>query len=953
MGFLKQVSGGAIDLEGVFSPEVSQIATLGALYLTGGALAGAIGASATSGLSIALADTAISGATIVTAGYAIGTVASVFVMSEAMKAITGQGAAGGAANVNQNLATGILLNTASNVAGIPVIYGTRRVGGTRIFTEVSGASNEYLHLLIVLGEGEISAVPQVYIDNVPITDAKFAGLVSSTLYTGTDTQAAYGTLIAALPTKWTAAHQGKGVAYLALQLKYATTAFSGFPAITADVQGKKVYDPRSGLTAYSNNPALCIRDYLTNTRYGRGIAAALIDDGTIISAANYCDALVTVPGGSQARYTCDGVVDINQTAYDNIKALLTSCRGLLVYSGGLYKLMLDQPTAATFAFTEDNITGNWTITQPGRRSKYNRVTAGFFNPAASWNPDLAISDSSAYRLIDNSLLLEAKIDLPFCADLYRAQQLAGLHLKQSRFGVTCMFTAFQSGLRCEVGDVVSITHSTPGWSGKLFRVMQITIKDTDEVEVVVNEYDATVYNLDTLTAVTSTTTLTLPNVFAVPTPTGLSLSSGTSELLLNGDGTVTSRLKVAWTAPTNIFADKIEIQYQRSGISTWQTFTTTSSADGAAWVWPVQDGVLYNVRVRFVNTAGVQSPWVSGSHTIIGKTDPPPVFDVFTIMAQPDGTRQYNFGYTTTRSPVDWQGAEIRYISGTVATPDWASMSLLQDGRTFYTASPVELNAPLSGAYTFACKSIDTTGNESPYLVRSLTLPDRRLGSVFDEFYEKYEGWLGSLANCHIQDGYLTANDSTTWATLPATWAGWTRWNVAPASPITYITPVRDFGTIVTGQVNTTVDADGTALVEMATSANGTTWSAWGSAAAAFSTRWLKLRLTVTATGPFPVPVVRNFQYLINAPIRSKYINDVVLSALTGSYRIGTGDVRIPLAGTYSFLKRTSIVIQDSSAGTWTYARIDQALTYGPRWQFRLNGVLADPAFVDFFVEGF
>jgi hypothetical protein len=700
MGFLKQVSGGAIDLEGVFSPEVSQIATLGALYLTGGALAGAIGASATSGLSIALADTAISGATIVTAGYAIGTVASVFVMAEAMKAITGQGAAGGAANVNQNLATGILLNTASNVAGIPVIYGTRRVGGTRVFTEVSGASNEYLHLLIVLGEGEVSAAPQVYIDNVPITDAKFAGLVSSTLYTGTDTQAAYGTLIAALPTKWTAAHQGKGVAYLALQLKYATTAFGGFPTITADVQGKKVYDPRSGLTAYSNNPALCIRDYLTNTRYGRGIAAALIDDGTIISAANYCDALVTVPGGSQARYTCDGVVDINQTAYDNIKALLTSCRGLLVYSGGLYKLMLDQPTAATFTFTEDNITGNWTITQPGRRSKYNRVTAGFFNPAASWNPDLAISDSSAYRLIDNSLLLEAKIDLPFCADLYRAQQLAGLHLKQSRFGVTCMFTAFQSGLRCEVGDVVSITHSTPGWSGKLFRVMQITIKDTDEVEVVVNEYDATVYNLDTLTAVTSTTTLTLPNVFSVPTPTGLALSSGTSELLLNGDGTVTSRLKVAWTAPTNIFADKMEIQYQRSGISTWQTFTTTSSADGAAWVWPVQDGALYNVRVRFVNTAGVQSPWVLGSHTIIGKTAVPSDVSSVGFALETLGVRLS----WTAITDADRAGYEIRY-GGT----GWVDATFL----AFTTDSSYLWRMQTAGTQTVRIKAKDTTGNYS------------------------------------------------------------------------------------------------------------------------------------------------------------------------------------------------------------------------------------------------
>ena len=55
-------------------------------------------------------------------------------------------------------AQGILINSQSNVDPIPVIYGRRRVGGTRIFIEVSGTSNEYLHLVIVLGEGPLAAI---------------------------------------------------------------------------------------------------------------------------------------------------------------------------------------------------------------------------------------------------------------------------------------------------------------------------------------------------------------------------------------------------------------------------------------------------------------------------------------------------------------------------------------------------------------------------------------------------------------------------------------------------------------------------------------------------------------------------------------------------------------------------------------------------------------------------
>ncbi len=52
-------------------------------------------------------------------------------------------------------------------------------------------------------------------------------------------------------------------------------------------------------------------------------------------------------------------------------------------------------------------------------------------------------------------------------------------------------------------------------------------------------------------------------------------------------------------------------------------------------------------------------------------------------------------------------------------------------------------------------------------------------------------------------------------------------------------------------------------------------------------------------------------------------------------------------------LKRTSIVIQDPTSGSWTWQRIDQDLTYGPRIQFRLNGTLTDPDFVDFAIEGY
>ena len=59
---------------------------------------------------------------------------------------------------------GILLNKQSNDASIPIIYGERLVGGTRIFIESSGTDNQYLYVALVLAEGEVNSIEQIKVD---------------------------------------------------------------------------------------------------------------------------------------------------------------------------------------------------------------------------------------------------------------------------------------------------------------------------------------------------------------------------------------------------------------------------------------------------------------------------------------------------------------------------------------------------------------------------------------------------------------------------------------------------------------------------------------------------------------------------------------------------------------------------------------------------------------------
>lgn len=802
-----------------------------------------------------------------------------------------------------------------------------------------------------------------------------ASNVQITKHLGQPGQTVDAALLAAFPAAWPSTNVVDGVAYIVVKLTYSETSFpSGIPAITAVIRGAKVFDPRSAVTAWSQNPALLMRHVYQHPKFGKATVSTA-EDARIIAAANACDVatVYTVDGVAQptrALYLADITAPYGTAARSLLDDLAQSMGGSWAHAGGELYLKPGTYTAPVLTLTDADLA---VVKRDGasesqspikisthreRASKFNTVKVTIWDQAQDYKQaTLTPLVGSALVTRDGAELVQ-EVTYPAIGYAPQALHVAGVMMRDARDPLTVELPFKLSAYPVELFDTVALTLSRYGWTGKTFMVLQRSFSSDGSLSLMLKETTAAIVTMDASFAPQGFAANTnLPAPWQVASVGALAVTSGTSELLKQSDGTVVSRLRVTWTQVPDqavLQAGQVEVQYRRADSSgAWASLVVAGNETSVATT-DVLDGMGYIIRARAKTSMAVGDWGAQVAHVVVGKTEAPPPFDTFTVMAQPDGTRQYNFSYASAGGqPHDWLGAEIRYVSGTVGSPVWNDMTPLQDGTTYYTASPVELNAPLAGTYTFAARSVDTTGNLSTALVRSLTLPDRRLGNVFDEFFEHVEGWAGTKTGVHVQAGILEANDSTTWATLPATWDAWTRWNWTPASPVVYETPIRDFGTVVAGQVNTTIDADGTIVQELATSNNGTTWSAWGSATAAFSCRYIKLRFTVTATGPAPVPTIRTLRYQVNAPIRSEYINDIVLSALTGSYRIGVGDIRIPLAGSYSFIKRTSIVIQDSSAGTWTYVRIDQSLSPSPRWQFRLNGVLADPAFVDFFVEGF
>ena len=207
---------------------------------------------------------------------------------------------------------GVLINKQSNNAPIPVVYGRRQVGITRVFVESSGTDNEYLYMAGVVCEGEIEEIEQIFIDDKRVIfdgdldhgvvrevlggDANFykdgESYIQIQAFNGTDDQVASSILTNS--TNWTSNHRLRGVCYVAFRFKWNQDLFSSIPQVRVTLKGKKVYDPRDTTTKWTPNSALVLLDYLRNNRYGKGLpdSAFESDFASFKTSATESDTLI-------------------------------------------------------------------------------------------------------------------------------------------------------------------------------------------------------------------------------------------------------------------------------------------------------------------------------------------------------------------------------------------------------------------------------------------------------------------------------------------------------------------------------------------------------------------------------------------------------------------------------------------------------------------------------------
>lgn len=700
---------------------------------------------------------------------------------------------------------GYQVNSRGSALDHQIIYGKMKVGGAIVFDGTTGTTNSFLHRVIAFAGHEIESFDEIYLNDELLTidgsgnvtaPSQYAGKVRIKEHLGTAAQAADTNLVSEV-TSWTSNHKLSGIAYLYVRLKFDANAFpNGIPEISTVIKGKKVYDPRTTTTVWSDNPALCIRDYLTNTTYGLGEDSLNIDDTLVSTAANVCEFLNYPTLTGAARYTCNGAFVTAITPYELLGDILTSMGGLLWYSQGAWRMKPAYYVAPTLTLDENDLRSSVSLsTRHSRRDNFNTVKGTFRGSESNWQvTDYPEVSNSAFVSADKDQVSVIDLDLPFTDTADMARDIARIALERNRQQLTVNASFGLNAFPCQVGDIIQLTNSRFGWTAKEFEVVSWTfgfVDDNDlQVQMTLREVSSTVYDNVDDGVIYERDNTTLLSPFDVPT-VGIS---------------AVARLQVLKEKLTNIVSlditsnqtdriDYVDVEFKKSTDSLWKT--VGSGAVGLFEAIDLEDG-LYDFRARAVNTFGVK-----GTYTLInnfeaeGAAAPPE--DVTGFISQVSGSTLhldwtpvtdldlsfYRIRHATETTGATWGNSTtsvdkvprpassvalpsrsgtfmIRaYDKSLIPSPNYSSVVVTANELQTYTTNTTQTESP-----TFSGTKTDCTVNVSNYL--EITDPSTAPSEATYDFSTYIDTTTARLVKARVDATVLRVNEAgNTFDSLP------------------------------------------------------------------------------------------------------------------------------------------------------------------------------------------
>lgn len=557
---------------------------------------------------------------------------------------------------------GIEINRFGTDKEFPVIYGERLAQPVVVYQGVTDVTdgdttNETYWAILVWCVGEIDSIKQLYFDDLEYS--KFGNFGGD----GQEVEHFFGADSQSLPEWFKNGAPDdmsnmffNGLAFTCVKLvmdKEFKRYPQGRPKFSALIRGKKVNRIIEDDYAWSENVADCFRDYLIDTKVGKGIDASEFDAQNWADMAAFCRIPVKDHNGNlRPQMTCNMIVDTGRKLKENIDDFNQICRGYLVDGQRGLRLEIDRQRPVDLHIGVNDLAGGISTTSVNSNERYNQVTVRFPDKENRYQISDAVFPASGSALHqkwldeDNGVSLVIDEQVEGIDNYSEALQYAEILARKSREGMT--LTVEVKGRKAwllEEMDVVSFDSQLRGWDKKPFSVREIHYSN-DKTKLVLSEYQEDIFPWTEKPPRPNIPDTTLPDPNRVNPPANLSVvetpdnSSYWGKLTWNQPaGFVESYQTEIWAGAERVYAQtsrvpEIWIQGLLTGRYVFKV-RTVGAVSVSGWTMLTVDVNAPNppieVDVETGNTYVILRP--KSSQLVFGTT-----YEFYFLGTEPDGT---------------------------------------------------------------------------------------------------------------------------------------------------------------------------------------------------------------------------------------------------------------------------------------------------------------------------
>ena len=216
-----------------------------------------------------------------------------------------------------------------------------------------------------------------------------------------------------------------------------------------------------GAAQYTNDPAWCLYDLLTSSRYGLGnhLEESDLDKFSFYQASVYCSAQIddgTGTGNTEPRFSCNVSIQNQQEAYNVINQMCSVFRAMPYYQAGSLTITQDSPKDSSYLFTLANtLPPGFTYSNTSQKTRPTVVVAKYL--------DLDLRDINYEEVIDTANQARygsvvKNIDAFACTSRGQANRLAKwlLYMENVEREVVTFVTSVDAGVVVRPGQIIEI-----------------------------------------------------------------------------------------------------------------------------------------------------------------------------------------------------------------------------------------------------------------------------------------------------------------------------------------------------------------------------------------------------------------------------------------------------------------------------------------------------------------